>query len=81
MVEKGHKVWWICDITRGEIENPDLQIEGWVKPQEVSSFDMVMGNYTTLLRMYPLFLHCLCCEVEVVILSPFSLEAEHEPPP
>jgi hypothetical protein len=72
-------IWWIFDSTRGwgEIESPDLQVEVWVRPQEVSSFDMVIvffaldmssnltcySNYTTLLRMYPL--HCLRCEVDV----------------
>ena len=28
--------------------------------------------------MYPL--HCLCCEVEAALLSPFSLYAERDPP-
>ena len=35
LVEEGHNVCWIFDNTRGEIEIPDLQVEGWVKPQEV----------------------------------------------
>jgi hypothetical protein len=30
LVEKGDKVWWIFDRTRGEIESPDLQVEGCV---------------------------------------------------
>jgi hypothetical protein len=40
----GHKVWWIFDnlSTRSEIESPDLQVELWVKPQEVSPFVMMM---------------------------------------
>ena len=33
------------------------------------------SNYVTLLRMYPL--HCLCCVVEAVFLSPFSLHARN----
>ena len=35
LFDQGHEVWWIFDNTRGEIESP--QVEGWVKPQEVSS--------------------------------------------
>ena len=35
LVELGHKVWWIFDSTSREIESPNLQVEGWVKPQEV----------------------------------------------
>ena len=35
LVEQGHKVWWIFGSTRGEIESPDLEVEGWVKSQEV----------------------------------------------
>ena len=35
LVEQGHKVWWIFDNTSGEIESHDLQVDDWVKPQEV----------------------------------------------
>ena len=38
---------------------------------DMSSNLTFCSNYTTLLRMYPF--HCLCCEVETAILSPFSL--------
>ncbi len=41
LVEQGRKVWWIFDSTRGEIGSPDLQVEYWVKPQNVSPFGMV----------------------------------------
>ena len=42
LIEEGQKVWWIFDITRGEIDIPDLQVEGWMKPQEVPPFVIVM---------------------------------------
>ncbi len=43
MVEQGRKVWWIFDSTRGKIGGPDLQVEYWVKPQNVSPFGMVIS--------------------------------------
>jgi hypothetical protein len=49
LFDQGHEVWWIFDNTRGEIETPDLQVESWVKPQEVPPFGMVM-----------VFLHSTC---------------------
>ena len=48
MVEQGHIVWWIFDSIRGKIESPDLQVEGWVKPQEVPPFGMLMVKFQNL---------------------------------
>jgi hypothetical protein len=45
---------------------------------DMSSNLTYYSNSTPLLLMYPL--HWLCCEVETVLLSPFSLHTERDPP-